>query len=134
MFVCLYFLIVSKILPFKIKVFPAGRGHPLVIEINNVTVGTIVDHERNDPAFPFFEFLWELQNISDRGPTETVKALIVVAYHTDILFPSGEKKDKLFLNIVGILILIDHNVSYLRPYLIQDFRVFIQEIIGFHLY
>ena len=130
LFMCFYSLVISKVIPLKIF----SRGHPIIVKLNDVAVGAVVDHERNNPAFPLLKFIGELKYISNRSPTEAVKALIVVTNHADVLLASGEKEDKLFLNIVGILILIDHNMSYLRLYLIQDFRMLPEKFIGFHLY
>ena len=104
-------LAISIFPPFKLEFCSVGCGHPFIVEIHNIAVRTVINHQWNNPAFAVFEFLRELQNISDGGSSEAIKALIIVSNHTDILTISSEKKDKLLLNIICILILIDHNVS-----------------------
>lgn len=65
----------------------------------------------------------KFQYISDRRATEAVQALIVVSDNTDVLMLSAEQKYELLLNVVRILILVNHDIVDLRAELGKYLRV-----------
>ena len=126
-------LIVSEVIPVELELRTVRGSHPLVVEINDVAVGTIVDDQRNDVALAVLELLRELQDVSDCCATETVQALVIIADHADILAVSGKEEHKLLLDEVRVLVLVNHDVRYLGAHLAQNLRIVTEEIIGFNL-
>ena len=84
-------------------------------------------------AFPIFKLLGELQNITDGCTTEAVKALVIVTDNTDILLFSSQKKYKLFLDIVRILVLVNHQILNLVSDFFQNLWIIFDKIICFRL-
>ena len=57
-----------------------------------------------------FEALLERENILNRSSTEFIDTLVVVSDYADILRLFSEHRNKLVLHLVGILVLVNHNV------------------------
>ena len=55
--------------------------------------------------------LLELQDVADVGATPTVNGLVVVAHHHDVAVLGGQKARDLVLRVVGVLVLVDHDVA-----------------------
>ena len=55
--------------------------------------------------------LLELQDVADIGAAPAVNGLVVVAYHHDVAVLLGQKARDLVLRMVGVLILVDHDVA-----------------------
>ena len=53
----------------------------------------------------------ELQDISDCCATEAIQALILIADDTEVSSPLCELQEKLFLNVVGILVFVHEDVA-----------------------
>ena len=56
------------------------------------------------------KLLLEGQDVFDRCPAETVDALVVVPDHAEVSVPSGQQRDQQILQMVGVLILVHHDV------------------------
>ena len=65
------------------------------------------------PAHPLGpgEVLLEMQNVLDGGPPELVDALVVVAHHAQVAAALGQQTDKPVLGVVGVLVLVHHQVA-----------------------
>ena len=120
-------LIIAEIAPAEAESRSVRRDHPLVIKIDNIAVGAIVDNQGYDPAHSVRKLMRKFQYISDRRATEAVQALIVVSDNTDVLMLSAEQKYELLLNVVRILILVNHDIVDLRAELGKYLRVIRQE-------
>ena len=57
------------------------------------------------------EVLLEMQNVLDGGPPELVDALVVVAHHAQVAAALGQQTDKPVLGVVGVLVLVHHQVA-----------------------
>ena len=55
--------------------------------------------------------LLELQDVADVGATPAVNGLVVVAHHHDVAVLLGQKARDLVLRVVGVLVLVDHDVA-----------------------
>jgi len=84
-------------------------------------------------AFAVGKLLREFQNISDSRTAETVQTLIVVSDHADILSFPGKEKHELFLNVVCVLVFIDHDVRNRRAELVQNIFVIAEKPICLYL-
>ena len=54
---------------------------------------------------------FKIQNVADIGSPEAVDRLVVVSDYAEISVFSGEETDQLKLRVVGILILVDHDIA-----------------------
>ena len=89
----------------------SGRPlHPVVVESDDSRVGAVVVRQRNlfTPAIP--ELFGELQDVTNGRAAEAVKALIIVANDTDVAAGLPQQQRQLFLDVIGVLILIDHYI------------------------
>ena len=76
--------------------------------------------------------LLEVQDIVDVGPTETVDALRIVAYHTDVAVVTGQQQHYLLLGIVGVLILVHQHIAEARYVFLADVLMVTQHDISVH--
>ena len=83
-------------------------GNHAVGGIQNVLGGTIVLFQTNYGTLR--KFLFESQNVLDRRTTETVDALVIITYYTEVAAGMGQQRDQLVLCVVGILVLVHQNV------------------------
>ena len=72
----------------------------------------------------------EIQYVLDIGPPETVDALGIVAYHADVLVSGGQFLYDEVLGIVGVLVLVHHDILESLLVFEQDFREIAEEHIG----
>ena len=124
---------ISEIFPAKLELCTIRGIHPSVIKINDVAVGTIVDDQRDNTAFAIGKLLRKFQDVSDGCTAETVQALVIVSDHADILSFPGEEKHELLLNIVRVLVFIDHDMRDRRAKLIQNALVIAEKPICLYL-
>ena len=89
--------------------------HPIVVERYNVPLGTVVLHQtelRN--AFPLQR---KLKNVSYRRTTKTIQTLVVIPDDANITVSLRNQENQPLLDIVSVLILVDHHI----PKLFLDF-------------
>ena len=70
------------------------------------------------------------ENVLDGGTAETVDALVVISHHADIVPFAGQQCRQPVLKIVGVLILIDHDVLELSGPVSPGFLIGIQQLHG----
>ena len=75
----------------------------------------------------FWVLLLEAQNILDSGPPEAVDGLVVVAHHADVLILLGQQLDQHILGVVGVLILVHHDVAEFVLVVVQHVGVLLEE-------
>jgi hypothetical protein len=107
--------------------------HPVIIKGDYIAIGSEVFDKRDCYTLVFFKAVGELKDISDCGATETVKALVVVAYYADVAGMGAEEEDKLLLYVVGVLVFVNHQVFNFVLDFIEDVRIVFQEGEGFGL-
>ena len=66
---------------------PIEGVHPVVVEFDNIRVGSVVGGEPDLLADIIWNILWKLQNVAYRCSSKSVKPLIVVANDTEIIVP-----------------------------------------------
>ena len=125
--------IVTEVIPAKLELRTVCGSHPLIVEVNDVTVGAVVNDQRNHSAFAFCKLLRKLQDITDGSTSKSIQALVIVTDHADVLTVSGEKEHKLLLNEVRVLVLVHHDVRNLGAKLLQNLDIVLQQMIGFNL-
>ena len=125
--------IVTEVIPAKLELRTVRGSHPLIVEVNDVTVGAVVNDQRNHSAFAFCKLLRKLQDITDGSTSKSIQALVIVTDHADVLMVSGEKEHKLLLNEVRVLVLVHHDVRNLGAKLLQNLDIVLQQMIGFNL-
>lgn len=64
----------------------------------------------NDGALVFSEVVGELENVANSWSTEPIKALVIIANHADIVAFVCQCKDELFLDVVDVLVFVDHQI------------------------
>ena len=116
-------LIISEFSPIKFEFCTISCADPLVIKVNNITVGAIVDNKGNYLAFSVRKLVREFKNITDSCTSETIQALIVITHNTDITVFTSKHKDNPFLNVVCILIFVNHKILYLFLQLRKNCRI-----------
>ena len=65
----------------------------------------------------------EAHNVFYGGTTEAINALVIVTYHADVSVTARQKLCQLILSVVGILILINHNITELSLIILSDITV-----------
>ena len=75
----------------------------------------------------------KFQYISDGRTAETVQALVIVSDHADILPFTGEEKHELLLDIVRVLVFIDHDMRDRGAELVQNVLVIAEKPICLYL-
>ena len=107
----------------KIFAFPlAVVGNHGVGGIQYILRGTIILLQTNDHRIRVAGF--KAQNIFNRRAAEAVNALVIVADHADVAVAVGKQRSKLILRVVGVLILVDHNIAKLPLIVFQHIGVF----------
>jgi hypothetical protein len=86
-----------------------------------VLVRTIVCRQPNDPTIG--EAQREFQNVANGGSAETVEALILVSNYAEISASLGHLNQKLFLDVVRILVFVNQNVSDVSNYTFRDLSI-----------
>ena len=124
---------ISEIFPAELKLRTVCGIHPPVIKIDDVAVGTIVDDQWDNTAFASGKLLRKFQYISDGRTAETVQALVIVSDHADILPFTGEEKHELLLDIVRVLVFIDHDMRDRGAELVQNVLVIAEKPICLYL-
>ena len=127
------FLVIAEVIPAELELRTVRGSHPLIVEVNDVTVGAVVDDQRNHSAFSVRKLLWKLQDITDGSTSESVQALVIVTDHADVLAIPGNEEHKLLLNEVRILVLVHHDVRNLGAKLLQNLDIVLQQMIGLNL-
>ena len=84
----------------------------------------------DDRTFVRWKFGRKFQNIADGGSAETVHALVVIADDADIPAVPRKQEHKLLLNVVRILVFIDHDIPDALLNLFKNGRVVLQHVIG----
>ncbi len=93
-------------------------------------MGAVVDGELDLLALAVVEQRRELQNVADCGPAKAVQALVVVTHHAQIATLAREQQKDAFLNGVGVLILVHHQMSELIAQLRQHLGALLQQLQG----
>ena len=57
-----------------------------------------------------WKVVWEFKDIPNCGTSKSVDTLIFVTNDTDVVSRCGELKQNLFLDVVGVLVLIDEHI------------------------
>ena len=83
--------------------------------IQNVLGGTVILFELDDKCVRILCF--KIQDIADIGAAELVDRLVIVADNAQIPIAAGKHAHDVKLHLVGILILIHHNIA--EPVLIR---------------
>ena len=73
------------------------------------------------------ELLLKREDVFDGGAPELVDALVVIADHTKIAMGSGQQADQQILGVVGILVLIHHDVPVAALVLLQHLRELLEQ-------
>src|SRR5947207_669158 len=87
---------------------PVGGGHPAVVGLNDKAVRAVVCYELFDLRAR--DSAGELENVPHGGTAKTVQALVFVADDAEVTSGLGHFQEYLFLNEVGVLILVHHHV------------------------
>ena len=66
------------------------------------------------------------QDILNISPPELVNGLVVIAHHTEVFPPPGQKAGQQILEMVGILILIHQHIAELILVIGQHFRLLLK--------
>ena len=74
----------------------------------------------------------KFQNICDGCAAELVNALIVITDNTDVLISACQQAGQYILCMVGILILVRHNIMELSLIALQNVRIALQQLHSFH--
>ncbi len=77
-----------------------------------------------------WKFGRKFQYVADGGSAEAVHALVVIADDADIPAVPRKKEHELFLNVVRILVFIDHDIPDALLNLFKNGRVVLQHVIG----
>ena len=67
------------------------------------------------------------EDVFDGGAAEFVDALVVIAHHTQVAMAAGQKADQQVLGMVGILILIHHDVAVAPLVFLQHLRELLEQ-------
>ena len=118
--------------------FPLGIvGDHGVGRVQDILGGAVVLFQPDDRAAP--EILFKVHDVLNGGAPEFIDALVVVAHHAEIIALPRQKVDKFILGMVGILVLVHHDVpepvlvifQHLWAFLKQSHRID-DEIIEVH--
>ena len=123
----------DAILVFKGPIFsPVLLFDEASIEVHYVSSRAVVGGQSNFGSAKtkiLVHTVWEIHKVLHRRAPETVKGLIIVTYHTNVPLPS-QSKIELFLNVIGVLILI-------HDYVLKDIlciRISFYQLQGLFLY
>ena len=109
-------------------VVPGLFLHPLIVKADNVRVRPVVDGQRDALAQTLGEQRRELQDVADGRASEAVQSLVVVADHTQVTPLIGQQHKDAFLDGVGVLVLVDHQVRELFAQLRQHLGPLFQKL------
>ena len=129
----MYLLGIAVFVPVK-QVDAIHVFHPAIIEIDDAGLRPIVGIQMDHPAFALGKTGRELKNVPDGGTSETVHALVIIAHHADVLLITCQQEYQLFLNVVRILVFINHDIADALSELIKHLRMLHQHVISFCLY
>ena len=107
---------------------PIQPLHPLVVEVDDPRVGTIVHRQPQLLTAVWREELWELEDVANCGPSKAVEALVIVTDDAEVTPVAREKEQDLFLDRISVLVLIDHQVRNFVAQLSEHVRVSAQEL------
>ena len=71
-----------------------------------------------------------MQHVADVGSTKGVDALIVVTHHAYVRVVAGEQLDNLLLGVVGVLVLIDEDITETFSVFLADVGVLREQQVG----
>ena len=69
------------------------------------------------------EGLFELEDVGDVGAAEPVHRLVAVAHHHDAAVPAGQQGGQGVLDGVGVLVLVDQDVTEALPVVLEHIGV-----------
>ena len=122
-------LVVTKLSPLETADFRVL--HPIVVERYDVPLGTVVLHQtelRN--AFPLRR---KLKNVSYRRTTKTIQTLVVIPDDANITVSLRNQENQTLLDIVSVLILVDHHIPKLFLDFLPDGFVLRKQLICYDL-
>ena len=64
-----------------------------------------------DRTFSGRKLGWKFKDVANRRSTETIHALVIISDNADIFIVSCKQEHELLLNVIRVLILIDHNIT-----------------------
>ena len=105
----------GKLVP--VRIFgPEGLPLPVLVFLDNrigraqdIAGGAVILFQPDDRAAG--ELMLKIQDIFNGGPPEFVNALVVVPHHAEVPRTGGQHADELVLRMVGILVLVHHQVA-----------------------
>jgi len=92
---------------------PIAETDELVVKINNFAARTVVgrkDDRLRGEVQILLTTIGELNEVLDCRTSKTVEGLVVIADHAEVFGAFGELEEDLFLDGVGVLVLIDDDV------------------------
>ena len=94
--------------------------------VQNILGGAVVLLQPDGPGPGVL--LFKAEDVLDVGPPEAIDALVVVAYHADVLPSPGQQAGQHILHVVGVLILVDEDIAELVPVIFQGLAVRLQKL------
>ena len=94
-------------------------------QVQNISVGAVILLQFDGSHLR--KILLEIQNIPNVRPSPLVNALIVVPHHTEVPVGLGQQVNQFVLQVVGVLILIHHDVLKPISVIRQNLRIRFQE-------
>ncbi len=89
---------------------------------DNAFVGAVVGDQLLDLGVR--HALGEFEDVADRGTAEAVEALVFVADNAEVACRFREFEEDLFLDVVGVLVLVNHDKLYVASDAGGDVGVF----------
>ena len=77
-------------------------------------------------------YLLEIKDISDVGASESIDTLVIITYNAEVAVFVCQESDELKLCIVGILILIHHDIAESLLIRIKNLRTSLEELNSLH--
>ena len=101
-------------------------GNDCVGGVQNILCAAVVLFETDDLGA--LEGVFKGEDIFNGSAAEFVDALVVVADYTDIAVLLGEHRNKLILHLVGVLILVDHDIFELVLIKAENLRLLTEQL------
>ena len=99
-----------------------------VCRIQDILGGAVILLQLNHPCAG--KCLLKAQNIPDIRPPEPVNRLVVIPHHAEILVLGRQKAHQLKLRVVGILVLVHHNIAEPLLVIVQNLGIILKKLHG----
>ena len=103
-------------------------GDDLVRRVQDVTGGTVVLFEAD--GLRVFIVALKVEDVLDGGAAEPVDGLVVIADDTDVHVLAGQEARQHILSRVGVLVLVDEDITELVLVMFPDLRFLLEEFDG----